>query len=196
MEKYSDKEIIEALRDRNNKIIAYIYRRYMPMIRKMVRDSGEYEIHHEDIFQEGIYVLLCNLSKPDFKIKYKFKTYFYAICLKQLHLLQRKKTPEKNYFRKRILDEETFSISESIDIELIDKAFKNAFDELGNMCKTILKLYWREINLREIANIMSVEYSKVRKRKRECENTLSTKIKSNPIIRCILKNVDVPANAK
>lgn len=164
------------------------------MIRRMVLNSGENVSYIEDIFQEGLYAILVKLDQPDFNINYKFKTYFYAICLRHVNLLKRKKIPEENYFKRRLADDDDHNITNDLDNELIDKAFKDAFDELGNMCKIILKLYWREINLKEIADIISVDYSKVRKRKRECENALSAKIKSNPSVRCILETEAISAN--
>ncbi|MCJ7448507.1 MAG: hypothetical protein MUO72_12530 [Bacteroidales bacterium] len=53
MREYSDKEIIECLRDRQGYVVRYHFDKYLPMIRLMVSQLGGSVEDAKDIFRMG-----------------------------------------------------------------------------------------------------------------------------------------------
>lgn len=192
MEKYSDKEIIDGLRNRDERIVSFLYRRYKPMIRSMVKSYNGDVDNFMDVFQEGLYALLLKVQDPAFQIKHTFKSYFYATCFYQLNMGLRKKDAEKNYFRLKLNDDFDDDIFDRFENETIQQVFREVFDKFGKSCKTLLKLLWREMSLKEVSDILSISYSLARKKRIDCESEMISRIRTHPSTCCILGKRNVP----
>ena len=86
MAKYSDQEIIDHLKERKSEAVRHIIRKYLPMVKYMVKEfrfsdgniliKGS-EKDAEDIFQEALYIIIKKIDSGEFRLTAKFSTFLY-----------------------------------------------------------------------------------------------------------------------
>jgi len=74
VKEYSDKEIIECLRNRQSYVVHWLSDRYLPMIRLMVYQMGGNADDARDIFQDGLIIMLEKLDNKEFALTCKFNS--------------------------------------------------------------------------------------------------------------------------
>lgn len=177
---YSDKEIIGCLHDRKDYVVNYLWVKYFPMIRFMVIRMGGTTEDAKNVFQEGLIVMIEKLDDSKFSLSCKFKTLFYSICENLWKTVLKKKESAANYVTHAMIDYEHEDISESIDNDLFNSMFQEAFSTLDPVGKRILLLYWENVSLYEIGMKLGYSYNYVRKKKCESQAKLIEKIRSHP----------------
>jgi RNA polymerase sigma factor (sigma-70 family) len=179
---YSNEEIIDGIRRRDNAILLYIYRTFYPMVRELVvRNHGKAE-DAKDVFQEAMVILFRKTHEEEIKLHSSFTNYLYTISrFIWLKVLQRKRV----FFEKisDFMQPVEMESEEILDIEvsLERKVVQHYFEKLGKDCREILTMFYNEMSFREIAQKIgktSEEY--VRKRKHICKEHLVRMIKSDP----------------
>jgi len=189
---YSDEAILEGLRLRSDYIINFIYKEYFPIIRFLVVENGGLGEDAEDIFQDGIIIIYNKISLNQLTLTSSFKTYMYSIC-RNLWLQKLNK-------RKAIFDKLT-DVEEFIDLPkdiLQEASFEEAemhriiqihFLSLPEDCQKVLRLFIKNIPLREIAGIMGFKTENYAKtRKYLCKQDLKKRIADDPRSQKFLKN--------
>jgi len=177
--RYTDLEIIEALKNRENKVVQYITGKYLPMIVYMVEKMRGHRSSAEDIFQEALIIIITKIDKGEFKLEAKFSTYLYAVC-KNLRLVQlRKQRTEDELFTP--LDDNVLNkdYNEKPERDIKRKLFLHYFNELSDKCRRILRLYWLDITTKEIAETLKSTETYIRKRKYLCKKKLVELIMEN-----------------
>jgi len=189
---YSDEAILEGLRLRSDYIINFIYKEFFPLIRFLVTENGGLDEDAEDIFQDGIIILYSKISLNQLILTSSFKTYMYSVC-RNLWLQKLNK-------RKAIFDKLT-DVEDFIDFP--DEALQEAniretemhriiqihFLSLPEDCQKVLKLFIKNIPLREIAGIMGFKTENYAKtRKYLCKQDLKKRIADDPRSQKFLKN--------
>lgn len=180
MKEYSDKEIIECLRNRQSYVVHYLSDRYMPMIRLIVYPNGGTNEDAHDIFQDGLIIMLEKLDNKEFALTCKFKTFLYCVCE---HLWKRvldKRQAASNYLTRRNEPEVEKDFTEIIDQQTYEEIFSDVFETLDPISKKILTLYWQEISPQEIADKLGYTYGYVKKKKCESQSELTEKVKKHP----------------
>ena len=180
MKEYSDKEIIECLRNRQSYVVHYLSDRYMPMIRLIVYPNGGTNEDAHDIFQDGLIIMLEKLDNKEFALTCKFKTFLYCVCE---HLWKRvldKRQAASNYLTRRNEPEVENDFTEIIDQQTYEEIFSDVFETLDPISKKILTLYWQEISPQEIADKLGYTYGYVKKKKCEAQSELTEKVKKHP----------------
>ena len=177
---YTDSEIIECLRKRQSYVVHYLSDRYMPMIRLMVSQMGGTNEDSHDIFQDGLIIMLEKIDNKDFVLTCKFKTYLYCVCEHLWKCVLDKRTAASNYFMRKDETDVEKDFTELIDHNMYEKIFRDVFETLDPVSKTILNLYWQEISPQEIAKKLGYTYGYVRKKKSEAQNELTEKVKKHP----------------
>lgn len=180
MKEYSDKEIIECLRNRQSYVVHYLSDRYMPMIRLIVYPNGGTNEDAHDIFQDGLIIMLEKLDNKEFALTCKFKTFLYCVCE---HLWKRvldKRQAASNYLTRRSEPEVENDFTEIIDQQTYEEIFRDVFETLDPISKKILTLYWQEIPPQEIADKLGYTYGYVKKKKCEAQSELTEKVKKHP----------------
>lgn len=192
MKEYTDKEIIECLRNRQSYVVHYLSDRYMPMIRMMVsRSGGTFEDAH-DIFQDGLIIMLEKLDDKHFSLTCKFKTFLYCVCEHLWKTLLEKRIAANNYLARRLEPESDRDITETMDHQMYEKIFLEVFKNLTQGSQKILRLYWQEKSPQEIADLLGLTYGYVRKKKSEAQSELTEKIKRHPDY-VKIKNTEIAA---
>ncbi|HZL76897.1 MAG TPA: sigma-70 family RNA polymerase sigma factor [Bacteroidales bacterium] len=180
MKEYSDKEIIECLRNRQSYVVHWLSDRYLPMIRLMVYQMGGNADDARDIFQDGLIIMLEKLDNKEFALTCKFKTFLYCVCEHLWKAVLDKRQSATNYFNRRQEPEGNSDYTDQIDYQLYEKIFREVFETLDPIGKKILTLYWQEMSPQEIAAKLSYTYGYVRKKKSEAQSELTEKVKRHP----------------
>jgi RNA polymerase sigma factor (sigma-70 family) len=190
MKKISDSQIIEMIKNRDDKVIGYIRRKYLPIIEYMIKNyaysNGKNyctaeESDVDDVFQEALYVLIERVWEQDFKLTSSLITFFYAVCRNILKVKLNKKLLEVDFRDYNYMQLKDNNDTDKLyDLELKRQLFDHYFEKLSDRCRSILKLYWKEFPVPVIARDLGVTMNFVMKRKYECIKRLSYLIKSNP----------------
>jgi len=177
---YSDVELIEGIRNRDELVFKYLQSRYKHGIRLLVCTNGGNRDDAEDIFNDGILRLMEIVDRYNFTLTCKLPTLLYAICEKKWKLLLLKRRISRKYpFRKQ--DETPVDdFTDNIDKDLRSEVFWEGFRKLETDCKRILKAYFFEIPGQDIAKIMDYSYGYLRKKKSQCMKYLVEIINSHP----------------
>ncbi|MFW6371148.1 MAG: RNA polymerase sigma factor [Bacteroidota bacterium] len=181
----SDEEILEGLRNGNDKYIQRIYNEYFALIKRFVITHKGNEFDAEDVFQDLLVALFKKLKKDDIQLKAKLGTLVYAIgknmWLNKLRLKNRDNDslPEDNEL---VNDDKT--ILEMINETEKFKLFSHHFRELSADCQKVLTMFIKGDTIDEVTREMGFKDAQQTKNKRyKCKKYLFGKIISNPLYR-------------
>lgn len=178
--KLSDEQILSGLKEGDERTSQYVYDEFFSLCQYIVNTNGGNSEDARDIFQESLIVLIKKVSEKEFCLTSKFQTFLFAIMnnLWKLELSKRKQAV--NYIRKHSISVPTLEeFIEEYDQKLMSSMLWNCFLKLGKTCQTILKLWWKGLPQKEIANIMSFKYGYLRKKKMTCDDSLVCIIKED-----------------
>ncbi|OFX39951.1 MAG: hypothetical protein A2X08_17930 [Bacteroidetes bacterium GWA2_32_17] len=178
--KYSNEEIINGIKSNNYEIMTYIYKYYYPKVENFIirklRGTSE---DAKDYFQEALIVLYEGaISNPPLKIHYSIFTFIISVCM---HMFKRNKKINKGvtFFE---FEEELPSDTETEISELIVKAeriklYQLHFNELGEKCQILLKLFLEGYLIPEITKILNFASENfTKKRRNQCKKLFFRKI--------------------
>ena len=189
---YSDEAILEGLRLRSDYIINFIYKEFFPLIRFLVTENGGADEDAEDIFQDGIIILYNKISLNQLVLTSSFKTYLYSVCrnLWLQKLNKRKSIYDKLTDVEEFIDLPTDILQETSTAETeMHRIIQIHFLSLPEDCQKVLKLFIKNIPLREIAGIMGFKTENYAKtRKYLCKEELKKRIADDPRSQKFLKN--------
>ena len=181
---YSDEAIVEGLRLRSDYIINFIYKDFFPLIRFFVVENGGIEEDAEDIFQDGIIIIYNKIIQNQLTLTSSFKTYMYSVCR---NLWLQKLNKRKAIFDKLTDVEEYIDLPKNVLTEAtareteMHRIIQIHFLSLLEDCQNVLKLFSKNIPLREIAAIMGYKTEKYAKtRKYICKEELKKRIADDP----------------
>lgn len=182
MQELTAKEILHGLKDRDTKVLDFIYDNFYFQIKVFVTKNHGSEEDARDIYQDALMVIYQKQQKDNLTLSCSFSTYLYSVCrLLWLKQLEKRKqhitvTEESGIYvdvNENILD--IFNLNEKY------KLYQDHFSRLSFSCQKVLELFLAGIPLKEIANILgfkSEQYAK--KRKYQCKEKLVSSIKSDP----------------
>ena len=189
---YSDEAILEGLRLRSDYIINFIYKEYFPLIKFLVNENGGSGEDAEDVFQDGIIIIYNKISLNELILTCSYKTFMYSVC-RNLWLQKLKK-------RKAIFDKLT-DVEDFIDVPQdilressmqeteMHRIIQIHFLSLPDDCQKVLKLFLKNIPLRDIAGIMGFKTENYAKtRKYLCKEELKKRIADDPRSQKFFKN--------
>jgi RNA polymerase sigma factor (sigma-70 family) len=189
---YSDEAILEGLRLRSDYIINFIYKEYFPLIRFLVTENGGSGEDAEDVFQDGIIIIYNKISLNQLKLTSSFKTYMYSVCR---NLWLQKLNKRKAIFDKLTDVEEYIDLPKdmlqeaSLEEAELHRIIQIHFLSLADDCQKLLRLFTKNIPLREIASMLGYKTEKYAKtRKYLCKEELKKRIASDPRSQKIIKN--------
>ena len=80
IEKFSEEDLLNGLKNGEGKIISFIYKRNMPAIRNMVNQYSNMVLDIDDVIQEGLTRVIMNIRDGKFKGISSIHTYLYSVC--------------------------------------------------------------------------------------------------------------------
>ena len=189
---FSDEAIIEGLRLRSDYIINFIYKEFFPIIKFLVTENGGTAEDAEDIFQDGIIIIYNKISLNQFILTSSFKTYMYSVCR---NLWLQKLNKRKAIFDKLSDVEEYIDLPKAMLAEAnveeteMHRIIQIHFLSLHDDCQKVLRLFTKNIPLREITKIMGFKTENYAKtRKYLCNEELKKRIADDPRSQKFFKN--------
>lgn len=183
MTRFTSEQIIKGIKNRDNAILHFIYKKYYSTILKFVLNNSGSTDDAKDIFQESIIIAYKNIKKTEnFKLSCNFETYLYSIArllwLKNLRNLKNDPTIPLIDNHSFIYFEEPEPFNEE-DIRFA--LFQKAFLSLPADCRKIIKMSMDGYPQKEIVKALGLKSENyVRKRKHYCKEYLIRKIKEDP----------------
>jgi len=171
---HEDQIYIEALLNDNSALIEETYLKARKVIIPMIlNNSGSHE-QGEELIQNSIIVLYERIKKEaKFELTCKVETFLYSIArnlwLKELQKNKRNiSLTEKEEMVLKIKSYLEISFEEEDSKAKRSVLFWEKFHLLGENCQTILKKYFEEIDLKEIATQINQTYKSIRVTKHRC----------------------------
>jgi len=176
----SDDELIAGIRNHDNDVLRYIYKKYFEIIRNFIRKNNGNEEDAQDIFQEAIIILYKKIKDDQLVLTCSFGTFMFSICkllwLKQLE----KRRIRGEDFPENDMSEFVSIIGSNIESNDEYKLYQYHFSRLNKDCQRVLRLFLEKVPLKEIAEIMGYKTEQyAKKRKFECKEKLIENIKND-----------------
>ena len=146
----TEQELLLGLRLGQPDAFKRLYQQHYPMVRYLVvQNSGSNE-EADDVFQDGLLVLIGKLRLPEFHLTASLKTYVYSVC--------------RNLWLKRLKDKgKTKLIDFETPVEVVEDSpdesnepilqnLRDCLETIGDSCRKILeRFYYFKMNMEEIA---------------------------------------------
>jgi RNA polymerase sigma factor (sigma-70 family) len=175
--KYSDIEIIEGIRNQDDKVLHWVYDNYYKIVKDHVlRNSGS-DDDISDVLQESVIIIFEQISENKLKLTSDLKGYFFGIVKNvwNSQLRKRQKTTEL------VVDHPEDDDADESHNQLLEKIVSRAFTKLAPDQQLILNLYADGISYSEIAiklDLKSEEYA--RRKKYLSKEALMDIVKEDP----------------
>ena len=182
MKHLTTEEILDGIRDKNNDILTFVYKKYYPLIKRFILNNSGNKQDAEDIFQETIVMIYRKVEEGQLSLDCSFKTYLYSVCrilwLKELE--RRKLIRNNNMELKNIVDPEVKFLLEDGDLEK-KKLIQEHLMHLQENCRQILTLFYAGVPISEITEILGMSSTaNTRQRKNRCKQKLIESLKKDP----------------
>jgi RNA polymerase sigma factor (sigma-70 family) len=200
---YSDEELVQGIKEKNNEILSYIYREYYDKVSEfIVKGESLNEDDAKDIFQDTMIIVWENISIDKVHLKNKFITYFFGISrillMERLRLEYRNnkdRLKETDPDQVSIEPEEIISplypiteIEIQSDKEIIFQIFSRHFFNLKDDCKNVLKMFFAGIPYEEIAHRMGYKNETYAKnKKKRCKDYLQDSIFNDRLYKLLIR---------
>ncbi len=135
----SDTEILESIRQGDEKVLKVLYKQNYSMVRKYVIENSGTLDDVDDVLQDGIIALWKNVSKRDFDLQVKLSTYFMSIVKNTwLKQLRKNKKVDVADTHEMAANMSVPAASSGIDLQII----RSLLNEIGETCGNILGLFY------------------------------------------------------
>jgi len=180
--RFSEQEIIDGIRRRDNRVLSYIYKSYYSAILNLVLTNSGSEDDAKDIFQETLIVVFKHVrEKADFSLTSGFQTYLYSIArLLWLKAIRTRKDDQKKLNESHpYIDFEPPKPFTDQDIRY--SLYQRAFVTIPEDCQQIIRLTVEGVSQKDIAEKLGFRSENyIKKRKHFCKQYLINKIKEDP----------------
>ena len=193
MQEFSAENILRGIKERDTKVLDFIYDSYYQQIRAFILNNHGTLEDAQDIYQDAVLVIYQKLTNDNLNLTCSFNTYLYSIC----RLLWLKNLEKKRLNNLYTEDLESFVILGDdlyTEYEYIEryKLYQDHFRKLSFSCQKVLELFLARISLREIARILGFKNEQyAKKRKFQCKEKLIQSIQGDPKFREINKPIPV-----
>jgi RNA polymerase sigma factor (sigma-70 family) len=179
---YNDLEIIQGIRERDNKILEYLYNEYFGLVYDVVSQNNGNEDDARDVLQEAIVLIYRKIKNESLELNSSFKTYFYSVARNiWAHELRHRNT-EIHHIMKYTREDSGVTESHDPDHEQQQRyrLYQEHFRKLGKECRRVLRMFLNNCSMEHIAQQMGYKSKKfVKKKKYKCKEQLVRSIKKD-----------------
>ncbi len=183
MKRFSDDEILEGLKKRDNRTLQYIYSNHYDIVRQLIINNNGSDDDAEDVFQEALIIIFKRLKdEGQLELTSAFGTYIYSIArliwLKKLRELRKMDVTELNREMEEYIEFEEPPPVQDKDLRMA--IYQRNLLLIPDDCQQILKLTAQNVKSKDIADKLGFRSeSYVRKRRHFCKEFLINKIKED-----------------
>ncbi|MGJ8683992.1 MAG: RNA polymerase sigma factor [Nonlabens sp.] len=172
---------LNALLNSDSVVISELYKETLPKVIKFVVNNNGTVQDAEDVFQKALVQITVRYKKNPFIITSNFNAYLFTACK---NLWRRELNKSSRWVTNGVHDEqfykdkdEALALLEQERLEL----FEAAMDLSSENCKSILKMFFKNISYEEIVNDLGYSSEIVaRQRVFKCKKKLIELIQSSP----------------
>jgi RNA polymerase sigma factor (sigma-70 family) len=175
--KYSDINIIEGVRNQDDKILNWLYDSYLQTVKKYVLGNSGSEEDVSDVFQDTIIVLYNQITSDSLHLTTDLKGYFFGIARNvwSAQLRKKHKTIELE------IDPPYEEESEEQYDPVLERVISRAFQKLKPDQQMILNLFSDGFSYEEISVKMNLKNEVYARRKKYlCKEALLELVKEDP----------------
>ncbi len=187
MPKYSDAQIIEAIKSGGKKldeVMRFIYNHggYREKIFRYIRSKGGQVSDAEDVFQEGIRHFILSIRKGKYRGESTVEGYLFSMCRNLWFKQFNKSTRTTDLTEKETADEIDTATPEVVLISEERKQILNELlSSLGEKCRKVLEMWRLSYSMKEIAAETGyASEGMARKKKHQCMQELLKIVKQTP----------------
>jgi len=174
----SDSEIYYGIRNKDNDVLEYLYKKFFPYILKVVKESGGDEHDARDLFQDAVVAIYKQVRDDKVRIRESFSAYFTVMCRYLWYDAKGSNASTKEVLQTRLRDnvevaseqEEPYEDrSKHIagDLQLRrEKIYQRCYRKLATDCKKVLTMFYRKHSYVQIACRMGYASSGYARRKK------------------------------
>lgn len=170
----NDQTLVDKIREGDGEALRHLYKKYYPVVLRLITQNSGDEQDAEDIYQEALIVLYEKVKDPNFKLSSSLKTFLYSISRnKWLYKLRQEGVggisfdDVQDYIE--VADEPQDFDSEVIDYdEMVGEALK----KMDDTCRKLLEyFYYHKLSLEVIAQKLGYNNANTAKaKKNKCMN--------------------------
>ena len=173
---FSDKSIIEGVRNQDDKILNWLYDNYLPAVRSYVFNNSGTAEDVSDVFQDTILELYTQITEEKLNLRNDLKGYFFGIARNLWNAqLRKKRTTELDY------DPEDVDDTDNSNYQILERIVKRSFQKLKPDQQLVLNLFSEGKTYEEIAKTMDLKNEVYARRKKYlCKEELLDLLKEDP----------------
>lgn len=175
-----DEDYIKGLLEEKEEVLKAIYQNFAGRITAHILKNGGTREDAKDVFQDALMIILQKVQSPDFELTSQFYTYLFSVC----HLTFKAKRRKKANQTVTIPEANTLIDKLNIETELAnrekDNIFRENFSKLGDFCQRLLRLFFDEKSMTEIAEKLDLKNEHTaRTRKYRCQEKLKKRMETD-----------------
>jgi RNA polymerase sigma factor (sigma-70 family) len=160
--KYSDTNIIEGVRNQDDKVLNWLYDNYLQSVKKYVISNNGSSADVSDVFQDSIIILYKQITEGSMNLTTDLKGYFFGIARNVWNSQQRKM--QKNVeLEVDYADEEQ---NEDKGDPILERVVSRAVEKLKPDQQEVLNLYSEGLSYEDIAIKMNLKNENYARRKK------------------------------
>jgi RNA polymerase sigma factor (sigma-70 family) len=199
----SDEELVLGIKEKDREVFAYIYRCFYYEARGwLMKSLSNREADVKDVFQDAIISIYLIVIKNDFSLKSSFKTFLISVInnvllLKIRHIerdnvIKGSSDTVEKFIEKKLGSTEEVLLEDRMITEMRINLIRRKFMELPDDCKKILKRFFDEVALKNIAKTLGYKSENyVKKRKYLCKEYLKKKIEEDIYYKIIREHENI-----
>jgi RNA polymerase sigma factor (sigma-70 family) len=170
----NDQVLVDKIREGDGDALRFLYKKYYPVVLRLITQNSGDEQDAEDIYQEALIVLYEKVKDPNFKLSSSLKTFIYSISRnKWLYKLRQEGTggvsfeDVEDFFD--VVDDSQDLDGENIDYENL---VGEALQKMDDTCRKLLEyFYFHKLSLDIIAQKLGYNNANTAKaKKNKCMN--------------------------
>ncbi len=161
--KYSDIDIINGVRNQDDKILNWIYDNYLKAVKRYVVKNSGSDDDVSDVFQDSIIVLYNQIKENTLNLTSDLKGYFFGIA-RNVWNTQLRKMQITTELEIDLSDEE--DTEDLLNDHLSERVVSRAFEMLKPDQQMVLRLYAEGLTYDEIALKMNLKNESYARRKK------------------------------
>ena len=176
-----NKNIIEGIKRGDKNILTDFYIQNIQNVQSYVIKNNGCKEDVEDVFQDALVLIYQKLKTGSLEVNHSIHAYFYGVCKNIWR--NRLRSKKKLLYRDNLTQETKCNddcIIENIErLEQQVQLYLECFSRLSNSYKKILNLYFKGLNMKEIASLMGYSEGYARKKKFEAKKRLLEMVEQN-----------------
>lgn len=181
--KYTEEELMEGVRNRDTKVLIFIYEQFFPSVTRFIRSNSGTLDDARDTFQEGMEIIWSGIQDGTYK-EVNMAGFLYGVCKnKWLKKLDKRKRMDRNHKNWSYIQSDVDFlkfVTEDIPPQLF-RIVRQKLEKLGDSCQKLLNgKYLSESTYYELAGSLGMSFDQVKLQLYRCRNYFMKELLADP----------------